>query len=637
MLYRFATYAALIALLGACGDSDECVTDADCPGTSVCSFNVCTISAGSDGQAIVDVDLPCDAALPGDLVLNEILADPGGMDVDGDGVADSGDDEFVEVVNVSDREVGIANVLISIVGSSTKQVQLGVECLPPSSARVLFGSEKGLGLVNSGATVSLLISGEVVQAHTYGSEGGQDTSLTLATQLDPTSGWVKHSEVSSSDWSPGTCTNGNPFPDCAGRAPGDGVDATGDSSSLCGEIPEPGDLVINEVLADPGSLNDANGDGVSDSSDDEFVEIVNLDLRPYELSGLTLHDNDKERFAFPSGTCVMPGETIVVFGDYDPSTGTVQPGVLAYGATLSLNNDGDIVRLLDANGQELDAMAYGEFAEDGPSGNSDQSLTRAVQMDVTSPWVKHSEAPLSGGATMSPGTCQDGNVFPDCGTEQPVADTQPDGVTPDTVDADVGPGCGSLVSGPGALVINEVLVDVGGADSNCDGSSSSIHDEFVELVNLSDAALDLSGVELWTGEGDSLDLIHTFGAWCLEARRGVVLFGGGQPALCEKESSIGLADNSISLNNSDNHVVVLKDSAGGEVASFTYESVPKGVSWARSPEGTGEFAAHSDVSTCSDLDLGTYCGSTGEGCTASCALQFSPGACLDGSPLPSCL
>jgi hypothetical protein len=39
-----------------------------------------------------------------------------------------------------------------------------------------------------------------------------------------------------------------------------------------------GDLVINEVLADPGSLNDANGDGVFDSGDDEFVEVSGAGL-----------------------------------------------------------------------------------------------------------------------------------------------------------------------------------------------------------------------------------------------------------------------------------------------------------------------------------------------------------------------
>ncbi len=637
MLSRFVTYAAVIALLSACGDSDECVTDADCPGTSVCSFNVCTISAGSDGQIIVDVDLPCDAAVPGDLVLNEILADPGGVDVDGDGIADSGDDEFVEVVNVSDHEVGIANVLISIAASSTKQVQLGVECLPPNGARVLFGSEKGLGLVNAGATVSLLVSGEVVQAHTYGGEAGQDVSLTLATQLDPTSGWVKHSEVSSLDWSPGTCSNGNAFPDCAGGANTDAGDASGDTTNLCGEVPEPGDLIINEVLADPGSLNDSNGDGVFDSSDDEFVEIVNVDLRPYELGGLTLHDNDKERFAFPAGKCILPGETIVVFGSYDSGAGTVQPGVLAYGATLSLNNDGDVVRLLDSSGLEIDTMSYGKFADGGPSGQDDQSLTREIQMDASSGWVKHSEAPLAAGATMSPGTCQDGNMFPDCGTLEPVGDVDPDAGGTDTVDPDVGPGCGTLVDGPGALVINEILVDVGGHDANCDGSSSHSQDEFVELVNISDGALDLSGVELWTGEDGDLELIHTFGAWCLETGRGVVLFGGGEHALCQNESSISKAQKGLSLNNDNNHLVLLKDSAGNEVNSFTYASVPKGVSWARSPEGTGEFSLHSEGSTCGAIADGLYCGSTAEGCSGACALEFSPGACLDGSPLPSCL
>ena len=250
MLSRLAIVVVTFSLVWGCGSDDECTTDADCPGASVCSFNVCTIPAGGDAQIVVDVDLPCDPAVAGDLVLNEILADPGGLDVDGDGIADSGDDEFVEVVNVSGKEVGIANVLVSVAASSTKQLQLGVECLPPNGSRVLFGSEKGLGLVNSGATVSLIVSGEVVQAHTYGSEAGQDESLTLASQLDPTSGWVKHSEVSSKSWSPGTCSNGNAFPDCSGGGTVDGGDATGDTARhATGNTAG----VISEQLAAPGS------------------------------------------------------------------------------------------------------------------------------------------------------------------------------------------------------------------------------------------------------------------------------------------------------------------------------------------------------------------------------------------------
>ena len=282
-------------------------------------------------------------------------------------------------------------------------------------------------------------------------------------------------------------------------------------------------------------------------------------------------------------------------------------------------------------------MAYGKHAESGPSGQDDQSLTRLNQMDPNSEWVKHGDAPGSGGATMSPGTCTDGNAFPDCGTPGPVGDGDADVTSTDVVQEDVGPGCGPLVQGPGLVVINEIMVDVGGEDINCDGNSSSSQDEFVEIVSLADEALDLSGVQLWTGEGESLDLIHTFGAWCLDPGRGVVLFGGGETALCEKESTIQLADKGLSLNNSAGHRVVLVDSSGAEISSFTYPSVPKGVSWARSPEGTGDFVLHSDSSSCESTVSGAFCGSVEDGCSAACALEFSPGACLDGSPLPSCL
>jgi hypothetical protein len=646
MLRRIVICAALAFFVGACGDSDECTTDADCPGQSVCSFSVCTIAANADGQGIIDIDLPCEPAQIGDLVLTEVLADPGTGDPNGDTFSDSSDDEFVEVVNVSDHEVGIANVLISVVAASTKQIQLGLVCLPAHEARVLFGKEKGLGLRNTSGTVSLLISGQLAQPvlrYGYGDENSvaatDDESLTLSDQADPTSAWVPHSEVSSEPWSPGTCPNGNSFPDCEADAPKpDVIDA-------CGEAPDVGELVINEVMA----------------HDDEFVEIVNRSLRPFSLDGLTVHDFKGERIAFPPGQCIEPGQALVIIKGYDPEnsedpiTMMVPAGVLGFDAVLNLNNDGDTVSLRNADDVLLDEMKYGSGEEiSSPNG---ESMTRLVQLDPASSWVKHSEAPFSDGAVTSLGTCPDGSAFPDC----PSTVTVGDGETVDTdgdvgtgETFDVGPSCGKFVDGPNQLAINEVLID-DDHDANCDGKITGQSDEFIELVNLTNDTLDLSGVVISTGEADSMKVVHTFGAVCLEPSDGLVVFGssGQVGALCEDHSVFMLAESSLSLLNKTGLQVVLTSSGDVELDRFSCKTddgscvcvdevgacaFPNGVSMTRDVNAPGGFVRHDAVSPCPAFVQEVFCPvDPVEDCEPPCALEFSPGACSDGGALPFCL
>ena len=83
--------------------------------------------------------------------------------------------------------------------------------------------------------------------------------------------------------------------------------------------------------------------------------------------------------------------------------------VVANGASLSLNNGGDTVTLNSSAGTKLDEVTWGSEAD------KDQSITRQVDMDPAASFVKHSEAPLSGGSSMSPGRCSSGASFPGCG------------------------------------------------------------------------------------------------------------------------------------------------------------------------------------------------------------------------------
>jgi Lamin Tail Domain len=132
-------------------------------------------------------------------------------------------------------------------------------------------------------------------------------------------------------------------------------------------------VVINEVLADPGTTNDANCDGVVDSTQDEAVELVNLGPDAVDISGWTVSDATSTRFTFPAGTvlAVNDGAFVVGGGTY-LCTGVDGEGFV--GGTLSLNNTGDTVRLADASGGLVDEVVYGS------EGNFDQSLVRAPEL-----------------------------------------------------------------------------------------------------------------------------------------------------------------------------------------------------------------------------------------------------------------
>lgn len=608
-MVRWSAALVLATLLAGCG-SDECQSDADCPGNRVCKVGLCALNPSADGGPVgLDVDLPCDPAVEGDLVLNEIMADPAGLVTKpGEVDTDSTRNEFIEVVNVSDHDVAITSVMLQVSKTTTKTVYLGPVCLAPNEARVIYGFDTSLGLVNSGATVSLWVDGAVVQTHTYAAEGGKGESLTLAQQLNPDSGWVLHSEVGEGTFSAGLCANQEPFPDCSQGFLSDGADGgLVDGVSPCGDPPESGELMINEILADPSPSLDANQDGTVTQYGDEYVEIVNISGRPIHLGGATVSEAGGNTFEFPYGSCLQPYQATLIFGEYAGGGDFGGAVVFGLGGSFKLNNDTDTVSLAGVDGEILATVTYTSGAGD------DQAITREPDLSPQAEFKKHKLVAGANGAPMSPGFCSNGNAFPACAGVV-VADATDGGLTPD---GDVGPSCGSLISGAGSLMLNEILAKPGGLDVNNDGESST-KDEFVEIVNVSGQELDLTGVQLFTGQGTPSDLVHTFQGFCLGPLEGVVLFGGGNPGFTVDKATIMVADKSLSLNDAAGHGVRLVAGNGVEVDAYTYQLVPASESLTRWPDGTGAFAPHSEA----DTEAGK---------------PFSPGSCIDGSPFPFCL
>jgi predicted extracellular nuclease len=343
----------------------------------------------------------------------------------------------------------------------------------------------------------------------------------------------------------------------------------------------PSDWVINEIHADPasGAAGDANGDGVRDGVDDEFVEIVNTSGGNADISGWTLSDGFGLRHTFPAGSVVADGCSIVIFGGGVP-TGAfgISQVQTASGGSLGLNNGGDDITL--NNGvSDVATVSYGS------AGGDNQSLT--LDPDVTgAAFVKHSVAAGSGGALYSPGTQIDGTQFSGC---------------------------------PSAWVINELHADPASGDAgdaNSDGVRHFGDDEFVEIVNNTGGDVDISG---WT-LADGFSVRHTFPADTVVFDGcSVVVFGGGSPtgafgnSLVQTAStgSVGLNNggDDITLNDGVNNVTMINyGGEGGDNQSLTLDPDVSGAP----PRVKHASASGSDGSL------------------------FSPGTKIDGSQFDGC-
>ena len=178
------------------------------------------------------------------------------------------------------------------------------------------------------------------------------------------------------------------------------------------------DVIFNEILSDGTADDDANGDGTIDAMEDEFVELVNVSGAAVDISGWRLVETDwgvfLPRHTFAASSQLDPGDAVVVFGGGDPpaSTATVlhlpsnaqDPGT-AYG--LDLDNDGDRISLVDADGLLVDVFSYGD--EGGITATNDESMTR--DPDLTGEFEPHTGASGGAGAVFSPGTRVDGTAF----------------------------------------------------------------------------------------------------------------------------------------------------------------------------------------------------------------------------------
>ncbi len=300
-------------------------------------------------------------------------------------------------------------------------------------------------------------------------------------------------------------------------------------------------VVINEVQYDPPPSG-------SDAAY-EWVELLNVDLRPVAMSGWRIGDS---RVA-----SVMPdlelasGEFLIVAAGagFDELYPGYAGRVVRLGGRIGngLGNSGDQVRLLDAAGELVDGVSYGDdVALFNPCvscvepGHSLERYPAGADTDSAADWI---DQPLP-----TPGQAATEEVGPP--TSGPPAPT----------------------ATAGQVVLNEFLPAPRDVDWDGDGTPSA-SDEWIELYSLADVDIDLRG---W-----QLDDVADGGSAPYVIPEGTVLRSRGYLLFFRRDTRIAL--------NNDRDAVRLLRPDGSTADETTYSRTAPDASYARQPDGLGPW------------------------------------------------
>ena len=214
----------------------------------------------------------------------------------------------------------------------------------------------GNGLGNTGDVVRLIApNGAVIDAMSYDANmeafDPPCPGVAPGQSLARVPSWLDTD--SAADWAVQTTPN----PGAAGLPPAATPTPTSTPASLSTVTPtptrlsgQPGDVVVNEIMQNPGAVLDENG---------EWLEVLNATGQAIDLNGWTIKDDGSDQHMIANGEPLwLPAGGYLVLGrNANPAeNGGVH---VAYQYTgFVLGNAEDEVVLLDATGVEIDRVAY---------------------------------------------------------------------------------------------------------------------------------------------------------------------------------------------------------------------------------------------------------------------------------------
>jgi hypothetical protein len=206
-----------------------------------CPLTVNPNQEDTDGNGVGDI---CEVSVAApsaqnQIIFNEVLADPGGGDANGDLTGNNIQDEFIELVNITSGALTLAGCEISDSNAVRHRFEGAPEqsayVVQPKQGVVIFGggspttsqfagalvfsaSSNALGLNNTGDTLTLKCGTTTLETLTYATEANHDQSISRSIDGDPNSTFSQHSTLQTDvPYSPGTCLGGQPLSLCVGN------------------------------------------------------------------------------------------------------------------------------------------------------------------------------------------------------------------------------------------------------------------------------------------------------------------------------------------------------------------------------------------------------------------------------------
>ncbi|NNF10268.1 MAG: ExeM/NucH family extracellular endonuclease, partial [Acidimicrobiia bacterium] len=281
---------------------------------------------------------------------------------------------------------------ISLSGIIPNQ-QSGFGTLDFAQSGIQNGSPDGLALVDAGSTVIEFLSYEGSFTATNGLANGMTSSDIGVSEPSSTS-------VGESLQLTGTGTMGGDFIWASSQPNTFGSVNTGQAFSDGSAGPVPGDLVITEVIQNPGAVSDANG---------EWFEIKNVSGTDIDIDGWTISDAGTDSHTI-GGALVVPAGGYVVLGRNANTSTNGGVGVDYEYSSFFLGNGADEVVLEDPTSVEFDRIEYdGGAAWPDPTGASmslDPDSTSVTANNDGSNWCEATSA-FGDGDLGTPGADND--------------------------------------------------------------------------------------------------------------------------------------------------------------------------------------------------------------------------------------
>lgn len=285
---------------------------------------------------------------------------------------------------------------------------------------------------------------------------------------------------------------------------------SGGGSYILTYQPQSGDVVINEIFPEPDLQKDEN----------EWIEIYNKTNQTIDLTEWTIEDNTGQPKSLSNRILAAKSYCLLNKGEH---------------FSFSLNNSGDIL-ILKYKGQIIDQVTYGDFEDGNLEDNAPRpGKSKSISRNSESQDTNNDKNDFSLSKNVTPGAVNEIELF-----------FQPDENSSDD-------------NQNFQVLISEFLANPEGLDSE---------NEWIEIYNFGQKAVDLSGWQIDDAEG---------GSQPYKFPEGTKIEGGSYLVLTRQQTK-------ITLNNTFDSVRLIGPN-GQILQRIDYQKPPEGASYARNDFG----------------------------------------------------